>query len=68
MLKDNPLKCAAVGFKGYEDPPQVMEFVKQYVDYDKLFERALKKKIHMFYDALKWDFPVKEENTLTRFF
>jgi len=67
-LKDNPLKCAAVGFKGYEDPPQVMEFVKQYVDYDKLFERALKKKIHMFYDALKWDFPVKEENTLTRFF
>jgi len=67
-LKDNHLKCAAVGFKGYEDPPQVMEFVKQYVDYDKLFERALKKKIHMFYDALKWDFPVKEENTLSRFF
>ena len=45
-----------------------MEFVNQYVDYDKLFERALKKKIHMFYDALNWDFPVKEENTLTRFF
>ena len=45
-----------------------MEFIQKYVDYDKLFERALKKKINMFYEALKWDFPVKEENTLSRFF
>ena len=67
-LKDNPLKCASVGFKGYEDPPQVIKFIEEYVDYDKLFERALKKKIHMFYDALNWDFPVRETNTLKRFF
>ena len=67
-LKDNPLKCVSAGFKGYDDPQKVMEFIHHYVDYDKLFERALKKKISMFYDALNWNFPVKEENTLTRFF
>ena len=67
-LKDNPLKCASAGFKGYDDPPEVIDYIEKYIDCDKLFERALKKKIHMFYDALNWDFPVKEENTLTRFF
>jgi len=67
-LKDNPLKCVSAGFKGYDDPQKVMEFIHKYVDYDKLFERALKKKINMFYEALNWEFPVKEENTLTRFF
>ena len=38
------------------------------VDYDKLFERALEKKIRMFYEALKWDMPVDKANTLERFF
>jgi hypothetical protein len=45
-----------------------MDFIKENIDYDKLFSRALEKKIRMFYEALKWDMPVDKANTLERFF
>ena len=35
---------------------------------EKLFNRALLKKIRMFYEALDWDMPVDKINTLERFF
>ena len=61
-------KAKQIGFKGYDDPPKIMEFIKQNIDYDKLFTRALEKKIRMFYEALQWDMPVDKINTLERFF
>jgi DNA polymerase elongation subunit (family B) len=67
-LKDNPLQVKQIAFKGYDDPPKIMEFIKQNVDYDKLFTRALEKKIRMFYEALDWEMPVDKINTLQRFF
>ena len=45
-----------------------MDFIEKYIDRDKLFDRALTKKIKMFYDALSWDMPVDKENTVERFF
>ena len=45
-----------------------MEFIQKNVDYEKLFERALQKKIRMFYEALNWEMPVDKINTLERFF
>ena len=49
------------------------KFIQKYnlggnVNYEKLFERALLKKIKMFYEALNWDMPVDKANTLERFF
>ena len=41
---------------------------KENIDYEKLFDRALLKKIRMFYEALNWDMPVDKINTLERFF
>ena len=67
-LKDNPLQIKQIAFKGYDDPPEIMEFIQKNVDYEKLFTRALEKKIRMFYDALGWDMPVDKINTLERFF
>jgi len=67
-LKDNPLRVKSIGFKGYDDPKEITDFIKKYIDYEKLFDRALKKKISMFYDALNWSFPVDKEQTLERFF
>ena len=67
-LKPNTMNVKQIGFKGYDDPPKIMEFIKENIDYDKLFERALEKKIRMFYEALKWDMPVDKANTLERFF
>lgn len=67
-LKQNPLNIKTLAFKGYEDPPEIMDFIAQYIDYDKIFESVLVKKIQMFYGALNWDMPIEEENTLARFF
>jgi hypothetical protein len=67
-LKPNTMNVKQIGFKGYDDPKEIMDFIKENIDYDKLFERALEKKIRMFYEALKWDMPVDKANTLERFF
>ncbi len=67
-LKSNTMNIKQIAFKGYDDPPKIMEFIEKNIDYDKLFERALEKKIRMFYEALKWDMPVDKINTLERFF
>ena len=62
-LKDNPLKLDVVAYKGYEDPKEIMDFIKEYIDYDKMYEQALTKKLNMFYGALDWDEPkVQNEN------
>ncbi len=62
-LKDNPLKLDVVAYKGYEDPKEIMDFIKEYIDYDKMYEQALSKKLNMFYGALDWDEPkVQNEN------
>jgi len=67
-LKPNSMNVKQIAFKGYDDPPKIMEFIKQNVDYEKLFTRALEKKIRMFYEALQWDMPIDKINTLERFF
>ena len=61
-------KLAAVLIIIYDDPPKIMDFIKENIDYDRLFEGALQKKINMFYDAMSWDLPVDKKNTLERFF
>jgi len=67
-MKTNPLGIDALAFKGYDDPKQITDFIEQYIDYDRLFEGALQKKINMFYEAMSWDLPVDKINTLERFF
>ena len=64
----NPLNISQIAFKGYDDPSKIIDFIEKYVDYDKLFESALSKKVKMFYEALQWDMPVDKKNTLDRFF
>ena len=67
-LKSNPLNVQQIAFKGYDDPPKIMNFIEENIDYEKLFNSALLKKIRMFYEALKWDMPIDKKNTLERFF
>ncbi len=67
-LKSNPFNIPAIAFKGYDDPDEVLDFIKQYVDHEKLFDRALNKKLKNWYEALSWDEPVNKEETLERFF
>ena len=67
-LKNNPLGLKVVAYKGYEDPPEIMEFIKDTMDIDKIYDQALTKKIQMFYDCLDWGKPVDKEQTIERFF
>jgi len=66
-LKDNPFSISQIAFKGYDDPPEIMNYINQHVNHNKLFEKALKKKIDMFYDSMGWTL-VDKKNTLERFF
>jgi len=56
-LKDNPFKFETLCYKGHEDPQQVLDYIKEYIDTDKIYKQALSKKIVMLYDALKWEEP-----------
>ena len=38
-LKQNPLSIEQIAFKGYDDPSEIMDYIKQYVDHDKLFNK-----------------------------
>jgi hypothetical protein len=67
-LKQNPLNLSVLAYKGDEDPPEVLDYIKKYIDVDKLYNQALKKKIKMFYDAMGYGLPVDERYTLERFF
>ena len=67
-LKQNPYNIDGLAYKGYDDPKQIIDFINQYIDRDKLFDKALSKKIKMFYDAMSWDMPVEKKNTIEKFF
>jgi DNA polymerase elongation subunit (family B) len=67
-LKDNPLGLDALAFHGYNDPPQIMDFVNQYIDHDKIFERELLKKLQDFYNALDWGEVINEKKNAEKFF
>jgi DNA polymerase elongation subunit (family B) len=67
-LKQNPYGLDAVGFKGYDDPTEIMDLVRTYIDYDKIFERELLKKLEDFYGALGWGAVLSSQKTAEQFF
>ena len=67
-LKQNPFGLDAVGFKGYNDPEEIMDLVRTYIDYDKIFERELLKKLEDFYGALGWGEVLSSQKTAEQFF
>jgi hypothetical protein len=67
-LKNNNLGLDTVAYKGYEDPPEIMKFIRDNINPNKLYKQALEKKIMMFYEALGWDEPTDATKTIERFF
>ena len=67
-LKQNPFGLDAVGFNGYNDPPQIMDLIKTYINHDKIFERELLKKLEDFYGALDWGDVMSDQKTAEKFF
>ena len=67
-LIQNPYGLDGLAFKGYNDAPEIMELVKQYIDFDKIFERELLKKLEDFYQALGWGEVLSGQKTAEKFF
>ena len=67
-LKDNKFGFDTIAYKGYEDPPQILDFIKQHIDHKKMFQQAMSKKIGMFYKAMKWEKVVDKQQSIERFF
>ena len=67
-LKNNEFGFDTIGYKGYEDPPQILQLIKTHIDHDKMFEQAMSKKIGMFYQAMSWEAVVDKTKSIERFF
>ena len=67
-LKQNPLGLNTIAYKGYEDPVEILDFIRLYINPDKLYKQALHKKIMMLYEALGWSEPTDSSKTIERFF
>ena len=69
LKESNPYRIPQLAFKGYDDPEVIIEdVIKKYIDFEKLFDKALYKKIKTWYEALDWSQPVDKKYTLDRFF
>ena len=67
-LKDNPLGLDGLAFSGYNDPPEIENFINTYIDHNKIFERELKGKLQDFFTAVGWGDVVSEQRTAEKFF
>jgi len=67
-LKQNPLGLNTMAYKGHEDPIELLNFIRQYINHDKLYKQALHKKIMMLYESMNWDEPTDASKTIERFF
>ena len=67
-MKNNELGIEVVAYKGHEDPPEIIKFIRENIDYNKIYKQSLKKKIDMFYKSLEWGDPVDKSQTIERFF
>jgi DNA polymerase elongation subunit (family B) len=67
-LKNNPLGIDGLGFTGYEDPKEIVDFIATYVDHNRIFEAELKGKLQDFYNALSWGEVMSEQKTAEKFF
>lgn len=61
-LKDNPFKIDCIGFNGYNDPPQIIEFIEKYINRGLLFDSVMKNKIESLYSDIGWGMPIFNAN------
>jgi DNA polymerase elongation subunit (family B) len=67
-LKDNEFGFDTIAYKGYEDPREILDLIKNNIDSSRMFEQALKKKIGMFYESMGWEAVVDKQQSIERFF
>jgi DNA polymerase elongation subunit (family B) len=66
-LKQNPYNLKVIGIPNAKTPPEIEEFVKQYIDVEEIFESLLGNKLKNLYEDLKWDWVTLNPN-INKFF
>ena len=61
-LKDNPFKIDCIGFNGYNDPKEIIDFIEKYIDRGLLFDSVMKNKIEGLYSDIGWGMPIFNAN------
>lgn len=67
-LKENIYGLKSLAFRGDGDPPEILQFIQENFDVNKIYNSELNKKIVGFYDALNWDHPSAYKKTMEKFF
>ncbi len=67
-IKQNPFGIGSIAITGYNDPPQILQFIEQYIDYDKIWDAEMQGKLEDFYQALNWEFPNENLKIASKFF
>lgn len=68
-LRKNPYGLTTIAIKTYDDPQQILDLVRDYIDYEQLFENELSNKLEDFYAAMKWGMlPTQINQTAFEFF
>lgn len=66
-LRTNTYGLDSCALKGFEDPEQIVNFIQEHIDYEKIFDSALLNKLSDFYNSLGWGTVPKNDN-LSNFF
>jgi DNA polymerase elongation subunit (family B) len=66
-LLNNPYGFDTIALRGYQDPPEIVAFVEQYIDRNKMFTSDLSNKFDDFYSAMGWG-QLPENNNANKFF
>lgn len=67
-LKQNQYNFSEIAFKGVDDPVEIMQFIKDYADYDRIYETQLKTKLEAIYSAIGWEYPNENHKQIIKFF
>ena len=67
-LKNNPLGLDSVALTGYNDPKEILDLVKGYIDYDLIWQKELENKLDDFYKAMGWEKPSANMKKASQFF
>jgi hypothetical protein len=66
-LKTNPYRIDVIGFNGYSDPPEVIDFIEKFIDRALVFDSVMKNKLESLYQDINWEMPIFNKN-VAKFF
>ena len=68
-LRSNEYGLGAIAFKNYDDPDEIINFIRKYINYEMIFTRELHNKLEAFYGAMRWgEVPTESMRQVNKFF